>query len=92
MANTLDSSEIESLHTVLDGGAEALEFVVKEDIEGLTGVALRELRSRRGVLIACILRGDDMIFPAGNDEIRSGDTVIVVTTGKQMNSIKDILE
>ena len=92
MANTLDSSEIESLHTVLDGGAEALEFVVKEDIDGLTGVPLRELHSRRGVLIACILRGEGMIFPAGNDEIRSGDTVIVVTTSKQMNSIKDILE
>ena len=56
------------------------------------GVPLRDLRSRRGVLIACILRGDEMIFPAGQDEIRSGDTVIVVTAGGQMNSMKDILE
>ncbi|MBQ8174300.1 MAG: Trk system potassium transporter TrkA [Clostridia bacterium] len=92
MANTRDSSEMESLHAILNGGAEALEFVVKEDIDGLTNVPLRELRSRRGVLIACILRGDAMIFPAGNDEIHSGDTVIVVTTGGQMNSMKDILE
>ena len=90
--DTRDSSEIESLHAILDGGAETLEFVVKEEIEGLTNVPLRELRSRRGVLIACIMRGDEMIFPAGNDEIRSGDRVIVVTTGGQMNSMKDILE
>lgn len=92
MANTQEDSEIESLHKLMGGQAEALEFIVKEEISGLTDVPLKALKSRAGVLVACIMRGHEILFPAGDDMIKNGDTVIVVTTGGQMKSIKDILE
>lgn len=91
-ANSSRASEIESLHRLMDGQAEALEFIIKEEIGGLTGVPLKSLRSRAGVLVACIVHGDQIIIPSGDDKIEKGDTVIIVTTGGQMQSIKDILE
>ena len=90
MANSSHASEIESLHHLMDGQIEALEFIVKDDIDGLTGVPLRDLHSRADVLVACIVHGDKIIIPTGNDTIERGDTVIIVTTG-QLQSIKDIL-
>jgi trk system potassium uptake protein TrkA len=69
----------------------AEEFKIKEEIEGITGIPLRLLRKRSGILIACIVRNNHVIIPYGNDEIRSGDTVIVATAQGQMKNIKDIL-
>lgn len=84
-------SEIESLHRLMDDRVEALEFVVKDEIPGVTGIPLKSLHPRHGVLIACILQGENVIIPTGDDCIRPGDTVVVLTTGGQMNSIKDII-
>ena len=85
-------SEIESLHKLLEDKVEALEFLVKEEIDDLTSVPIRELRLRNGVLIACILRKDKILIPSGNDIIERGDTVIIVTTESQIKEIKEILK
>ncbi len=90
LASSRDS-EIESLHKIMNGEIEALEFSVRGEIEGITELPLRELCPRRGVLVACIVRGKEVIIPSGDDVIRSGDTVIVVTTERKMHSIKDIV-
>ena len=90
LANTRDS-EIESLHKLMNEKIEALEFVVKAEIESITNVPLRELRPRPGVLIACIVRGTQVVIPSGDDVIKCGDNVIVVTTESRMNGIKDIV-
>ena len=91
MANTSNSSDIEALHKILDDRVEALELSVKDAITGLTDVPLKKLRPRAGVLIACIVRGDQLIIPSGDDAITKGDTVIVITTGGSTKSIKDII-
>ena len=91
MANTSNSSDIEALHKILDDRVEALELSVKDAIAGLTDVPLKKLRPRAGVLIACIVRGDQLIIPSGDDAITKGDTVIVITTGGSTKSIKDII-
>lgn len=85
------TSEIESLHRFMDDSMETLEFRINEEIEGITGVPLKFLRKRSGILIACIVRNNRVLIPYGNDEIHSGDTVIVATAQGQMNNIKDIL-
>ena len=90
MAN-VRGSEIESLHTFLGGRVEALEFLVKDEIGGITDIPLKELRPRVGILIACIVRRDRVIIPSGNDVIQKGDTVIVVTTGGQLKGIREIV-
>lgn len=90
MRNSADS-EIEALHPVMGGKAEALEFNVRESIPGVTDVALKDLKPRAGVLIACIVHEEKVIIPTGSDRILPGDTVIVVTTGGQMRSIREIV-
>ena len=72
---------------------EALEFIVKEDVPGLTEIPLCEVSLRRGVLVACIVHENEVIIPKGNDRIRRGDTVMVITTSDQrMDSIGDVLK
>ena len=84
-------AEIESLHKFMNGRALALEFIVKDEIEGLTNIPLKSLKSRKDVLIACIVRKNEMIIPTGSDEIRLGDTVIVVSGSDLIKNIGDIL-
>ena len=91
MAST-SGAEIESLYKLMHDKVEALEFLVKEDIDGLTGIQLKSLKLKSGILVACIVRGDKVIIPSGLDVIESGDTVIVVTTTGKIKEIKEILK
>ncbi|MBE6530867.1 MAG: Trk system potassium transporter TrkA [Ruminococcaceae bacterium] len=91
MAN-VRSSEIESLQKLMDDRVEALEFLIKQNIPELTNIPLKELKLRRGVLIACIVHNDKVIIPSGNDVISRGDTVIIITTEAQIKEIGEILK
>lgn len=85
------SSHIETMHLILDGKAEALEFRIKEN-SPVTGTTIEKLNLKDNILIACINRGGKIITPRGHDEIMQNDTVIVVTTHSGFNSINDILQ
>jgi len=86
----LRGSNVETLSTINDGRVEALEFIVRDSFEGL-GVPLKELKLRHGMLVACIIRGTDLIFPNGADRIHLGDHVIIVTTENALDDLNDIL-
>jgi trk system potassium uptake protein TrkA len=90
MANAGESS-IESLHKFMDDKVEALEFVIKNDIDGITDTPLKALKLRSGVLIACIVHNDKAIIPGGNDMISTGDTVIVISNAGELKDFEDIL-
>ena len=93
MSNSSDSSNIESLYYLANRRVEALEFHIKAD-SAVTNVPLSELRPRMipDLLICCIYRGGQLIIPRGNDQIRQGDTVVLVTTARKLQSINDILK
>ncbi|MBO4636763.1 MAG: Trk system potassium transporter TrkA [Clostridiales bacterium] len=84
-------SNIETLYQIFDDRAEALEFRITEQSR-VTDTELIDLRVKKGVLVACILRGGKLIIPSGHDFIKSGDNVVIVTTRKGFTSITDILE
>ena len=88
--NTLEY-DIETMHRILDGKAEALEFNIRENSE-VTGIPLEKLSIKQNVLIACIYRNGKVIIPRGYDEIQVGDGVIVVTTHTGFREISDILD
>ena len=90
MNNSADSN-VEALYRLMDGRVEALEFNVGEDSR-VTWAAIRELNIRKNTLICCINREGKIIRPAGNDRIRKGDSVVVVTTEHGLNGVDDILE
>lgn len=88
--NNSIGSDIETMHYILDGKAEALEFRIAEK-SPVSGKTLEVLSLKPGVLIACIIRNHQIIAPRGKDMILVGDTVIVVTTNKGFKDISDIL-
>ena len=88
--NASGDEEIESLHKIMGEKAEAIEIIIKDEIEGLTGIPLKKLKPRRGVLIICIAHKDQIIIPTGDDVISNGDTVVLVSSNVKINSIKDI--
>lgn len=85
--------QLESLHQLMDGRFEALEFMIKEPVEGVTGVPLKQLKIKKDILIATIVHKDKIVIPSGNDKIENGDTVILIAKGNnQIDNIKDILK
>lgn len=83
-------SSIETMHFILDGKAEALEFRVKEN-SPIANKKLMELNLKDNILIACINHKGKIIVPHGQDIILPGDTVIVVTLKEGFTDICDIL-
>lgn len=90
MNESLDSN-VENLYKLEDGRAEALEFYIKEPSE-VTDIPLQQLKIRKNILICSISRRGQVIIPNGQDELRVGDSVVVVLTHSRLNDIKDILE
>lgn len=84
-------SNVETLHWIVEGKVEALEFVVRDTFQK-TGIPLQDLQMKSGILLACINRQGKIILPRGGDVMKSGDTVIVVTTILGLNDISDIFE
>lgn len=84
------NSNMENLYKLEGGRAEALEFYIKEASD-VTGIPLGKLKIKKNILICCITRGKQFIIPGGQDEIRVGDLVVVVTESG-IHDISDILE
>jgi len=89
--NSYSSSNIETIHFILDGKAEALEFKINEKSR-IVGKSLFELNIRKNVIVACINRNGKIIIPKGQDSIEVNDSVIIVTTIGGLKDINDILE
>lgn len=81
---------VETMYRILDDKAEALEFVVKESSE-LPGIPLEKLKIKENTLVACIIRGRQIIIPRGKDEMQVGDSVVVVTTTLGLKDIRDVI-
>lgn len=87
-----DSSSIQTLYKIVDGEVEALEFIAEDGFDDI-GKPIKEMKIRKNVIIACIIRGNRVIYPHGDDTVESGDTVIVVAKSEQaVHDLDDILE
>lgn len=89
-------NDIQALH-LLDGGkAEALEFIAYDGCRNLNiPFKAPEFKIKKQVLVALLIRGDRTIVPSGHDCIKAGDRVVVITKGnrsKALNRLNDIFE
>ena len=73
------SASTHSLHQIAEGAAEVVEFVVSAGAGGVN-TPLRRLKMPRGSLVTAITRREGVVIPGGDDEIRAGDRVLVMTT------------
>lgn len=90
LQNTLGSS-IETLYKIMDGKVETLEFRVDDDPRFI-GVPIKELKIKRGILIAGITRANKKtLIPSGDDIIMSGDRVIILSAEHRVANLSDIL-
>lgn len=83
-------SNVETLYHMYDSRVEAIEFRVEGESR-VTNTPLMNLDLKRNLLISCINRNGKIIIPSGSDEIRSGDTVMVVTSHTGFHDLSDIL-
>ena len=70
-----------SVHAIADGQVEALEFRVEENTKGC-GIPLKQLKLKENVLIAGIIHGSTTEIPNGESIFDTGDSLIIVTTGR----------
>ena len=84
--------EIRGLYKLADGAIEVLEFLASADNRNLLDIPLKDLRTKKQILIACIVRNGKAIIPGGMDCIKAGDVVLVVTGQRRMNDLGDIME
>lgn len=89
MKNTMGSN-VATMYNLIQGKVEASEFIIKEDSE-ITSKSIAELKFKNDILIAAILRGNEVIIPRGYDKISVGDSVIVVSGAVALYDITDIL-
>lgn len=82
---------IESMYRLMDGKLEFMEFSVRTDEEYINK-PLKELKLKKRLLIACIIRNRQAIIPRGDDVIKNGDSVIIVTVDNQISRLQDIFE
>lgn len=84
-------SNVETLHKIVDNQVEALQFVVNRTFT-LVGIPLKELKLKSNLLIASIIRNNNILTPDGASTIEAGDRVILVTTNKGLRDLMDIVE
>ena len=84
-------SVMNALYKIADGKAEAMEFVVNETTHNL-GIPLKDLRLKKGILIAVLLHQGQIIIPDGSSVISSGDTVILISRNHGILDVNDIFE
>ena len=90
MQNSI-GSEVEALYRIMDGKVEALELSVGEDFN-YTGFELKDLPLLDNTLICSINRKGRIIRPGGRDRLERGDSVVVVTTHKNIHGINEIVK
>ena len=84
-------SVMNALYKIADGHAEAMEFVVNETTHNLD-IPLRDLRLKKGILIAVLVHQGQIIIPDGSSVISGGDTVIIVSRAHKILDINDIFD
>ena len=75
----------------LENQVEFITFEINENSNAID-IPLKDLKIKKGILIASILRNEKMIFPGGNDVIKSNDSVMIVITASSIEDFDDILE
>jgi len=89
--NSVHFNNIKTLYKIVNGKAEATEFTATSDTAHLN-VRLDQLHLKRNLLLAVIVRDGKVIIPHGEDVIKEGDSVIVLTNEHKLSCLNNIFE
>ena len=84
-------SDLQAMHHLANGQIETLQFQIKE-ANKMTAKPLSQLKLKKEVLIAAIIRKGKTIFPTGEDILEVGDKLLVTTLLPNITKIYDLIE
>lgn len=84
------SSKMNALRRLYDTDVEAIVFEITKENKAIE-VPLKDLKVIPNLIIACILRNHELIYPGGNDVIKENDKVMIITTKRGIESFDDVL-
>lgn len=85
------ASEVQRLTVLEQGQAEVLEIVAPEGSRGVD-VPLKRMGMPRGAIIGALVKGEGVTIPGGDDVVKAGDTVIVLTTSKARTAVARLFQ
>jgi trk system potassium uptake protein TrkA len=89
--NNSQGGAMENLYSIIQDKVEAAEFIVKEGFPFLSQ-PLSTIRFKKDVLVASIMRGEEVIIPRGYDTIEAGDSVVFVTKGLPLQDLTEVID
>lgn len=84
-------NNIEKYTSLCDNQVEGLEFYINDNSK-ITNTKIKDLNIKKDILLACILRNNNIIIPNGNEIIKKNDNVIIISKNNKINDINEILE
>ena len=84
-------SDLQAIHHLANGQVETIQLLIKEENK-MTGKPLSNLKFKKDILIAAIIRYGKTIFPTGEDTLEVGDKLVVITLLSNITKIYDLLE
>ena len=88
--NAEASQAVQRMYRLMDGDAEALEFIVHKD-DPFIHKPLKDLRFRPNALLAVIVRGSQVQVPGGNSTLEPEDRVIVITLHSGVTALDEVI-
>ena len=85
-----DGTMIERLYRLLDGKAEAIEFIARRG-DAYIGIPLKDLVVRKGTLVAIIVRQGKIIIPFGKDHLEVGDHVVIISRDTGISDLNEVI-
>ncbi|MGI6499238.1 MAG: Trk system potassium transporter TrkA [Oscillospiraceae bacterium] len=82
---------VDTLYRIMGDRVEVIEFTATA-LTSLLDTPLKKLKVVEGVLVAAIVRKNEIIIPHGSDVIKSGDNVILIAKDKKLTDLNDIVE
>ena len=82
---------IENLYRLENNKVEAVELLINSKSK-VSNIPLKDLKIKKNLIIAYIIRNNVAIFPKGTDMIKEGDRVIIITAESFFDDINHIIE
>lgn len=82
---------IKSLYRIIEGQAEIAE-VIADNPSSILNTKLKNLKFFRNIIIAAIVRKNEIVIPHGGDMIKEGDRVIVISKDRNISKLDDVAE
>lgn len=83
-------NSVETLHRILEGQAEIIELIAKGDSK-IINIPLKKLKISKDVIVATIVRKNEIVIPHGNDMIYEDDRVIIISKNSKISELDDLI-